>query len=118
MIIDEAFNSGKLIEFLQALIRDAGKKVFLILDSLSVHHSKPVKAWVQEYQDKIELFYLPCYSPELNPKERALYKSSSAYQGQAESGNGRTHASIGKITGARPSILPRCTRKVRSVTHE
>lgn len=70
MIIDESFNSEKLIEFLQALIQDAGKKVFLILDNLRVHHSKPVKAWVAEHQDKIELFYLPSYSPELNPEER------------------------------------------------
>lgn len=70
MIIDEAFNSDKLIEFLDALIRDAGRKVFLILDNLRVHHSKPVKAWVEERKDKIKLFYLPSYSPEFNPKER------------------------------------------------
>lgn len=70
MIIDESFNSDKLIEFLEALIKDAGKKVFLILDNLRVHHSKPVKAWVEERKDKIELFYLPSYSPELNPGER------------------------------------------------
>jgi transposase len=70
MIIDEAFNSDKLIEFLKALIKDAGKKVFLILDNLRVHHSKPVKAWAAARQDKIELFYLPSYSPELNPEER------------------------------------------------
>lgn len=66
MIIDEALNSDKLIEFLEALIKDAGKKVFLILDNLRVHHSKPV----EERKDKIELFYLPSYSPELNPEER------------------------------------------------
>lgn len=70
MIIDEAFNSDKLIEFLEALIKDAGKKVFLILDNLRVHHSKPVKAWLAEHQEKIEVFYLPSYSPELNPDER------------------------------------------------
>ncbi len=70
MIIDEAFNSDKLIAFLEALIKDAGKKVFLILDNLRVHHSKPVKAWAEAHQDKIALFYLPSYSPELNPEER------------------------------------------------
>ena len=59
MIIDEAFDAQKLIEFLQALIKDAGKKVFLILDNLRVHHSKLVKAWVDEREDKIALFYLP-----------------------------------------------------------
>ena len=44
--------------------------MFLILDNLRVHHSKPVKAWVAKRQDKIELFYLPSYSPELNPEGR------------------------------------------------
>ena len=69
MIIDEAFNADRLIEFLEALVKDATKKVFLIPDNLPVHHSKPVKAWVAERQDKIELFYLPSYSPQLNPEE-------------------------------------------------
>lgn len=59
MVIDEAFNSDKLIEHLEALIKDNGKKVFLIFDNVRVHHSKPVKAWVAERQDKIKLFYLP-----------------------------------------------------------
>ena len=57
MIIDEAFNSDKLIEFLEALTQDAAKKVFLILDNLRVHHSKLVKKRVEEHNDKIELFY-------------------------------------------------------------
>lgn len=70
MIIDEAFNSDKLIEFLGVLIKDGGRKVFLILDNLRVHHRKLGKAWVAERQDKIELFYLPSYSPELNPEKR------------------------------------------------
>ena len=70
MIIDEAFNADKLIEFLQALIKDADKKVFLILDNLRVHHSKIVQAWVAQHSEQIELFYLPSYSPQLNPEER------------------------------------------------
>ncbi|CAN5120774.1 hypothetical protein BH10PSE16_BH10PSE16_33980 [soil metagenome] len=70
MIIDEAFDAGKLIEFLAALIKEADKKVFLILDNLRVHHSKVVKAWVGERREQIEVFYLPSYSPQLNPEER------------------------------------------------
>ena len=71
MIIDGAFNHERLIEFLQALVRDGRrrrKKVFLILDNLGVHHCKPVKAWLAEHKKDIEVFYLP--SPELNPDER------------------------------------------------
>ena len=73
MIIDGAFNHEKLIEFFKALVVDgkrASKKVFLILDNLGVHHCKPVKAWLAEHQADIEVFYLPSYSPELNPDER------------------------------------------------
>ena len=44
IIIDEAFNSDRLIEFLDALIKDAGKKVLLILDNLRVYHSQLIKA--------------------------------------------------------------------------
>ena len=71
MIIEEAFNSDKLIEFMQALFKDSqGKQLFLILDNLRVHHSKPVKEWAAQHKEDIELFYLPSYSPELNPEER------------------------------------------------
>lgn len=35
-----------------------------------MHHSQPVKAWLAEHKDQIEVFYLPSYSPELNPGER------------------------------------------------
>ena len=69
-IIDGNFDSDRLIEFLEALIKDAGRKVFLILDNLRVHHSKPVKAWLELNKEMIECFYLPSYSPELNPEER------------------------------------------------
>ena len=48
----------------------ARKKVFLILDNLRVHHSKLVKAWLAEKQEKIEVLYLPSYSPQLSPDER------------------------------------------------
>ena len=34
-----------------------------------MHHAKILKPWLEENKDKIELFYLPSYSPELNPDE-------------------------------------------------
>lgn len=68
-ISKESINSDILIEFLKRLIRDSKSKVFLILDNLRVHHSKKVKAWVEGHRAKIELFFLPPYSPEHNPDE-------------------------------------------------
>lgn len=69
MFYRDNMNSKKLIDFMGRLVKDAGKKVFLILDNLKVHHSAPVKKWLQENREKIELFFLPPYSPELNPDE-------------------------------------------------
>ncbi len=69
MIYDEKMTAQVFIRFLKRLIKDATKKVFLILDNLRVHHAKLVKAWVEENQEKIKLFYLPSYSPDLNPDE-------------------------------------------------
>lgn len=70
MMVEGAVNSDRLIEFLEALCHDAGRKVFLVLDNLRVHHSKPVKAWLAKNEEKINIFYLPSYSPDLNPDER------------------------------------------------
>ena len=44
--------------------------MFLILDNLRVHHSKLVKAWLADKTEKIKVFYLPSYSPQLHPDER------------------------------------------------
>jgi transposase len=43
--------------------------VFLILDNLRVHHSKDVQKWLALNREKIEVFFLPPYAPELNPDE-------------------------------------------------
>jgi len=69
MIYKDKMNSQTFITFMKRLIKDADKKVFLILDNLKVHHSYIVKDWLQEHQDEIEVFFLPSYSPELNPDE-------------------------------------------------
>ena len=69
MVYKDAMNADVFIKFMGRLIKDAGRKVFLILDNLRTHHSNPVKEWLQGHREKIQVFYLPSYSPELNPDE-------------------------------------------------
>jgi len=69
MFYKDKMNSQTFIKFMKRLIKDANKKVFLILDNLKVHHSYVVKDWLEDHQDEIEVFFLPSYSPELNPDE-------------------------------------------------
>lgn len=69
MIYTETMNAQMFIKFCKRLIKDAGQKIYLILDNLRVHHSHVVKDWVQDHKDEIDLYFLPSYSPELNPDE-------------------------------------------------
>jgi transposase len=68
-IFEGAMHADLLIDFFERLVKDSERKVFLILDNLKVHHSRKVKQWLTERRDQIEVFYLPSYSPELNPDE-------------------------------------------------
>lgn len=69
MFYRERLSAKVLIRFLRRLIRSADQKVYLILDNLRVHHARVVKQWVAEHEAEIEVFYLPSYSPDLNPDE-------------------------------------------------
>jgi transposase len=69
MLYDGALDVERFLAFLRRLVRDAGQKVFLIVDNLRVHHAKKVKAWVASHAHEVALFYLPAYAPEHNPDE-------------------------------------------------
>jgi transposase len=69
MIYREAMTQTKMITFMDRLIRDTGRKVYLILDNLKVHHGKKVTNWLTRHREQIAVFYLPAYSPEVNPDE-------------------------------------------------
>jgi transposase len=65
-----SFTGAVFIDFLRRLLRDcAGRKVHLIVDGHPVHRAKLVSAWVGRHAERIELHFLPGYSPELNPVE-------------------------------------------------
>lgn len=68
-LFDGTMNAKVLIDFCIRLIKSSKRKVFSILDNLRVHHAKIFKAWLQDHDAEIEVFYLPSYSPELNPDE-------------------------------------------------
>lgn len=69
MAYRDSFNAVVFIKFLGRLIKESNRKIILIVDNLRVHHCKPVKEWVAQHAKKIELAFLPSYSPEHNPDE-------------------------------------------------
>lgn len=62
-------DAALFLVFLGRLLRSTTGKVFLILDRLQAHRTPAVKAWLATHQDRIEVFELPRYAPELNPDE-------------------------------------------------
>jgi len=70
MTYKKSLNTKVFIKFVSRLCKDVNRKIFVILDNLAVHHSKIFTEWVNKREDKIRVFYLPPFSPELNPDER------------------------------------------------
>ena len=59
-------------EFLEKVIKfheDKGK-IYMILDNARAHHAKILEPFLEKVKDKLELVFLPPYSPNLNPIER------------------------------------------------
>jgi transposase len=69
MTYQGALTATVFLLFLQRLVAGARRKILLIADRLQAHKTPEVEAWLAERHAQIEVFYLPAYSPELNPVE-------------------------------------------------
>jgi transposase len=69
MIFKCRFTGPVFLTFLKRLVRQLGRKAFLIVDGHPVHRAAAVKRWAAEHARQLRLFYLPGYSPKLNPDE-------------------------------------------------
>lgn len=69
MVFQKHFTTSVFLMFLKRLIRQMERNVFLIVDRHPAHRARKVKVWLTTHAKHIKLFYLPPYSPELNPDE-------------------------------------------------
>jgi len=69
MLTEKGLTAPVFIEFLKRLVAGHENPIYLIVDGHPVHHSKKVKAFIETLNGKLELHFLPGYSPELNPDE-------------------------------------------------
>src|SRR5712692_2915606 len=111
----QRFTAQVFLNFLRRLLRLIPRKVFLILDRHPVHKSAPVSRWLAKHAARIQLFWLPSYSPELNPDEllnqdvktNALGRVRPIDQ-QELMGNVRSYL---RITQSRPQLVQRYFRE-------
>lgn len=69
MVVQGRVTAARFVEFLRRLVYRAKSPIFLIVDGHSIHRSRSVSRFLQSLQGRLRLFYLPPYSPELNPDE-------------------------------------------------
>lgn len=69
MIIDGRFNSEVFQKYLKQMIKYSKQKIYFITDGHPAHKTKKLNQWIAENKSKIKIFFLPPYSPELNPQE-------------------------------------------------
>jgi transposase len=77
MVFGKNFATPVMRKFLERLLRSVQGKIFLIIDRHPVHRAKGVDRWLAAHRNRIERFYLPDYSPELNPDELVNQEAKS-----------------------------------------
>ena len=67
-VVDEKFNSAIFIQFLRLLLARINGDITLVLDNHPSHHSKMTQEFLKD-KSRLNLLFLPAYSPDFNPKE-------------------------------------------------
>jgi transposase len=112
MIDEGALKAPIFRNFLHRPIREAARRLFVIVDNLPVPRAHRVTAEVQDNADRIELFYLPPYAPEHNPDE---FLNNDLKQAMARRRTPRDKIALkSSLTSDRRS-LQRCPANVRAV---
>lgn len=94
MLFHKAMDADLFKKFLSKVVHDFGR-TFLIVDNLRVHHAKVLEPWLEEHKDEIRLFFLPSYSPELNPDEQLNRDTKAALsEREAPTDNDRLEAQL------------------------
>lgn len=77
IVITSKADKGNTVSFFSFLLLVAkqygDRKVVMVLDNVPYHHAKRLKPILERYKQRLELVYLPPYSPDLNPIERVWW---------------------------------------------
>lgn len=73
-VITDVSQKGNTVTFFKFLVKvvrqNINQKIVMVVDNVRYHHAKRLKPILEKYKHRIELVYLPAYSPDLNPIER------------------------------------------------
>lgn len=109
-------NADKFIDFLgQIRKQHKNRKVIVVVDKAPVHTAKKVEKFVERHKKSFALYYLPSYSPELNPDENVwgYLKGNKLKAHQAQ-----TTPELRKITFAGMKSIQMQPELVQSFFHD
>jgi transposase len=109
-LYDGSITSERVLEFVKQLVKNRKRKIYLILDNSSTHRGKILKEWVAANKKKIEIYYLPSYSPDLNPDEHV---NSDVKNGVGTKKPKRTKEELRKTTEEHLMMLKRTPKRIR-----
>ena len=104
-------DSEKYIEFLKKLLKGRTRPLILIVDRAPFHHSKKVRAFVRSHREKIRVYFLPRYSPEMNPDEQVWNEVKSKRIGKKSP---KTKLSLKKKLYSELRSLQQTTEKIKT----
>jgi transposase len=108
-------NSAVFIDYLTKLLHDIDGKIFLIVDGHSAHRSAQTRKFVRSTKGRLKLFFLPPYSPELNPDEWVWKNIKSDHVGRLAA---RTKEELKKGIDKAVSRMQKLPEIVRSFFHD
>jgi transposase len=103
---ESGIRQEEFLEFCKMLIADVGRPVFLIIDNSQVHHAKILKAYSEQSDGMLTLFFLPPYSPDLNPDEWVWKNVKHDNLGRASAKSEGDLAKFANAALARLKVLP------------
>jgi transposase len=101
----------EFLDFCKMLVADAGRPVFLIVDNSQVHRARILKAHAEQSKGMLTLFFLPPYSPELNPDEWVWKNVKHDNLGRASA---KSESELAKFATAALAKLKEMPEKLRS----
>jgi len=86
ILVDSRVNGGVFVQFLRQLMLAAERSIILVVAGHPVNRSKLMTDFVNSTDGKLELHFLPPYSPQLNPDEQVWksFKQRVANQGPTD----------------------------------
>jgi transposase len=108
-LYEGSVNGERFLEFVKQLVKNKKNKIFLIVDNARTHHGKKLMEWVIKNQKRIEIYFLPPYSPDLNPDERV---NADVKYGVGAKQPKRTKEELEKTTQEHMSMLKKTPERI------